>query len=152
MAKAHRPILFDADAFICLLEWNVFGKVRKSLGASACVAEYVIRKEIKGHRDRTTKRWIPFNCARINRESVPRLVTKDDLSGKQYEEYLQHFQSLVVADPGERETFALAWVLGYDVCSRDTDARSVFYEYRPEGCSSKHMDVMDLLRRLELVP
>jgi len=51
----------------------------------------------------------------------------------------------------ERETFALAWVLGYDVCSRDTAAREIFFTHRPEGCGSKHMDIMPLLRKLKII-
>jgi len=73
------------------------------------------------------------------------------LSGARHGQYLQHFAALEAADPGERETFALAWVLGYDVCSRDVSAAEIFHRLRPEGCPSRHRDVMPLLERLGIL-
>lgn len=152
MAKITRPILLDADAIICLLEWDCFRRICNRLGDLACVGEFVAKREVKGHKDRVTRRWVPFRSSRITPSSVPRLVTPADLTPEQYKGYLKYFEALKVAGPGERETFALAWVLGYDVCSRDTEAREIFFQHRPKGCSSRHYDVMDLLRLSGLVP
>jgi len=151
MAASERAILFDADVIIKLHEWEYWGKVCKRLGVRACVAEYVARHEARFYRDRTTRRRRQIRLGKLSADSVPRLVTVDDLSGEEYAQYLRYFSALEVADPGERETFALAWVLGYDVCSRDTAARDIFFAHRPEGCPSKHMDVMPMLRRLKIV-
>ena len=150
MAGVNRPILLDADAIINLLTWGYYGKVCRKLGDMGCVAEYVARHEVKGHRQDGTGRWVPFPSGKITPSSRPRLVTPHDLDEEQYDQYLQFFAALVQADRGERETFALAWVLGYDVCSRDTNAREIFMKLRPAGCTSEHYDVMDLLRLLKL--
>jgi hypothetical protein len=152
MAKIARAILLDADAVICLLQWDCFRKVCRRLGAFACIGELVATQEVKGHRDRVTGRWVPFRSARITPTSVPRLVAPGGLTSEQYRDYLRHFEALRMAGRGERETFALAWALDCDVCSRDTEAREIFFRQRPEGCSSRHLDVMELLRLLGLAP
>jgi len=151
MAGCERAILFDADVIIKLHEWAYWSKVCKRLGPRACVGEYVAKNEARFYRDRTTHKSRPIRLDKLTADSVPRMVTVDDLSGEQYAQYLQHFSTLEVADAGERETFALAWVLGYDVCSRDIAAREIFFTHRPEGCPSKHMDIMPLLRKLKII-
>ena len=151
MAKITRPILLDADAIICLLRWDCFGRICDRLGDLGCVGEFVAKHEVKGHVDRVTGRWVPFRSARITPSGVPRLVAPASLSPEQYHDYLEYFEALKMAGPGERERFALAWVLDYDVCSRDTEARQIFFQHRPRGCSSRHFDVMELLRLLGLV-
>lgn len=151
MAKIERPIFFDADAVIQLLTWNCWGRVCRTLGDKACLSRYVADEEVRGYRDRTTRRWRRFNSSALSANSVPRALEAGDLAEEQYERYLRYFSELAVADPGERETFAMAWALGYDVCSRDVAARDVFFSYRPEGCCSRHIDVMPLLRRLRII-
>ncbi len=151
MRGIQRPVIFDADAVIRLLECDVWGRVCKALGSNACLAELVAKKEVRGHRDRVTRRWRRFKSDHLSAETVPRLLKADGLTPTEHEQYIKYFASLDVADPGERETFAFAWVLGYDVCSRDVNAKEVFFTYRPEGCTSQHMDVMDLLRRLRII-
>jgi hypothetical protein len=151
MGEPERAILFDADVIIKLHEWEYWGKLLKRVGARACVAEFVARQEARFYRDRATRRPRAIRLSHLNADSIPRMVTVHDLSSEQYAQYLQYFSTLEVADAGERETFALAWVLGYDVCSRDTAARDIFFAHKPKSCQSKHMDIMPLLRKLKIV-
>lgn len=151
MGGIQRPVIFDADAVIPLLEWNYWGKICKVLGPKACLAEYVAKEEVKGYKDCVTGRWYRFNTSHLGAETVPRVLKAEDLTPTEYEQYITHVKTLDVADPGERETFAFAWVLGCDVCSRDVNAKEIFSAHLPADCTSQHMDVMDLLRRLKLV-
>ena len=150
MTKISRPILLDADAIIRLLEWDCYGKLCRALGRSACVAE-AVREQVKYYTDQATGRRIRFNSSSITTAGVPRLVTVGELTDEQYENYLRHPKNLVEAHIGERETFALAWVLGFDVCSWDVDAKGIFQGRRPNGCCSEYLGVLDLLRSLDLI-
>ncbi len=150
MGKAQRPILFDADAIINLLEWGCYGKLCRALGNNACVAD-AVRGEVKYYVDRVTRRRRRFNSSAITTSSVPRLVTIDELSDEQYATYLRHFRTLAGAHAGERETVALAWVLEYDVCVFDKDATDLFNRHKPPGCPSRHTSLLDLLRSLRLI-
>ncbi|MBT3200542.1 MAG: hypothetical protein HN350_11555 [Phycisphaerales bacterium] len=151
MAKFQRAILFDADVIIKLHEWGCWGKLCKQLNSLACVSHFVATEEARYYRDRITHKSRPIRLGNLNADSIPRLVSLDDLSNEEYAQYLQYFSTLEVADAGERETFALAWALEYDVCSRDTAARDIFFTHRPQGCRSKHMDIMPLLRTLKII-
>lgn len=150
MGAIERAIFIDADALILMLKWGCWGRARKILGSNACLAEYVAKVEVKGYEDRAGT-WVPFKLRHLSADSVPRMFTVGDLTDSQYQDYLRYFAELACAGPGERETFAMAWTLGYDVCSRDVAAREVFFRYRPQGCVSTHMDVMELLRRLKII-
>ena len=151
MGGIQRPVILDADAVIPLLEWGSWGKVCKALGSNACLAEYVADQEVLGYTDRCTGKWYRFRTSHLSAATVPRVLRARDLTPDEHSQYLTHMERLTVADPGERETFAFAWVLGFDVCGRDVNASEVFAQYRPAGCTSQHMDVMHLLRRLKLV-
>jgi len=153
MAFAERPILFDADSLIRLLGWenNYFGKVRKALGAKFCVVEYVAKSEVTHYVDRNTGKRIPVDLTYLSSDTVPRLVSESNLSDEAHAKYLQYFESLSAAGPGERPTFAMAWALEYDVCSEDTDAHDLFRQHRPPGCQSKHFTLLQLLRELKVL-
>lgn len=146
-----RPVLMDADAVINLLEWGFFERVCRALGQNACLAEYVAICEVKYYKERNSNRRRPFNSGRLSATTTPRLVSSGDLTVAQYKVYLESFAGLDVVDLGERETFSLAWALDWDVCSREVAAANLFHSRRPQGCSSKHMDVMVLLRALKIL-
>jgi len=151
MGAITKPILLDAVTVIHLLEWGRYWAVCQALGNLACLSEFVASNEVKYHVDRASGRRIRFDPAKVTPTSVPRLVTVDQLSAEQYERYLEHFNILKGADKGEREMFALAWVLGYDVCSWDGGALDLFREHRPKGCTSRYIPTLDLLRSLKLL-
>ena len=150
MGKAQRPILFDADTIINLLEWGCYGKLCRALGNNTCVAD-AVRGEVKYYVDRATGRRRRFNSGAITTSSVPRLVTIDELSDEQYPTYLRYFRTLAAAHPGERETVALAWVLNYDVCLSDKEATDLFNRHKPADSPSRHIWLLDLLRSLRLI-
>jgi len=151
MGAITKPIFLDAVTVIQLLEWGRYGKVCRALGDLACLSEIVARVEVKHYVERTSGRTIRFDPAKVTPTSVPRLVAVDQLSAEQYERYLEYFFVLEGADKGEREMFALAWVLDYDVCSWDTGASDLFRQHRPEGCTSRYILTLDLLRSLKLI-
>lgn len=150
MGGIERPILLDADAVILFHEWGVWPRIRKCLGQDACVTETIV-DEAKYYTDRASRRHCRIDLSYVAQSTEPRLVTIHDLTDDQYQEYLKHFAALEQAGRGERELFAMAWVLQYDVCSRDTNASEVFRRHRPGASISRHVLPMDLLRKLKIV-
>ncbi|MBN1943697.1 MAG: hypothetical protein JW849_10435 [Phycisphaerae bacterium] len=152
MAKIERPIFFDADSLIEL--WGCGGKFYKKLcnvlQENMCVSE-VVKGEFKGAKDHATGQWRPSPAHKITPTSVPRLVTIGDLSDEQYTQYQTFFSELKSVGPGERETFALAWVLEYDVCSHDTEAWDIFRKQKPTDSLSRHRTLLPLLRYLKII-
>ncbi len=151
MSKDDRSIIFDADSLICLFEWEYYGKLKNKLGNRFCVSEYVADNEVKYYKQRGTGRKMKIELRRNKSGAVPRIISPNDLNDSEYEMYLTYFQILTAADAGERETFALAWVLDYHVCSRDTEARELFYKYRPVRISSRHMTMLEILRSEKII-
>ena len=152
MASAERPIVFDADALIKLRGWkNHYGKLQRVLGNNFCVVEYVAKKEVKYYEDGNTGRRFGFDLSYLTSKTVPRLVSENDLPDEVHSKYLEYFNALSGAGPGERPTFAMAWVLDYDVCSDDTGAHDLFRQHRPPDCQSRYFTLLQLLRHLKII-
>ena len=99
MAKVSRPILLDASAAIEFLSLGVYGKVCKALGKMACVAEYVAKWEIRGYRDRLTKRWKRFDSSRITATSTPPPALPQGPFRREVREV-----PAILSDPGSRRS------------------------------------------------
>jgi len=151
MAKVIRPILFDADAMINLLSWGYYAKVKEKLGVNFCVSEYVAKKEVLFYTEPKRGRKKEYPGYKLTKETVPRLVMSADLSPVEEKTFFEYFVRLNTADAGERETFALAWVLGYDVCSNDTDAEDIWRRLKPSDCPSRHYFLQNFLREQKII-
>lgn len=146
MAGSKEKVLFDADALI-----NLWGFGRKYLNRLCrkinIVISETVASEVKGAKERGTGHWRAFPKEKIGSDGFPDLFCLDDLDSEHYVEYLKYFQLLQGADAGERETFALAWVLGLDVCSYDQEAEGLWRKHKPPEVPSKHLYLMDILRQ-----
>lgn len=151
MGAIERPILLDADSMILVHEWGVRRKIRKPLREHGCLTETIVN-EAKYYKDRATNGDCRINLKCVGQTTAPRLVTIHDLTDDQYREYLEHFAALEQAGRGEREIFAMPWVLQYDVCSQDTNASELFRQHRPAASISRHVLPVDLLRKLKIAP
>lgn len=83
--------------------------------------------------------------------SAPRLITLDALTDEEYAEYLRYVSLLQGLGAGERDTIAMAWAKGFDVCSNDKEAADLFREHRPDSVCSRYICLMDYLRELDLI-
>lgn len=145
MAEQGQIILFDADALIRLWGYGANYLSKLCRNTDIFVSPTVL-DEVKGATNQAG-RWKRFPREKIGSEGYPKLLNLDELDEKQYADYSAYFQVLRGADPGERETFSIAWALGWDVCSYDREAEALWREHKPPDVSSRHLYLMDILRK-----